>query len=135
NGRITATGPRDVADGAAFNRTQVSARRSDEQRKEGSCMRQCPALERVRAALRRHGVNTEILEFPQGTRTARDAAEAIGTAVGQIVKSLVFVAGDEPVLILVSGAHLADTEKLGRLLGTPVQRADADVVRQATGFA
>lgn len=98
-------------------------------------MRQSPALERVRAALRRHGVNTEILEFPQGTRTARDAAEAIGTAVGQIVKSLVFVAGDEPVLILVSGAHLADTEKLGRLLGTPVQRADADVVRQATGFA
>ena len=54
---------------------------------------------------------------------------------GQIVKSLVFLAGDEPVLVLVSGAHLADTEKLGRLFGTKVKRADADTVREATGFA
>lgn len=98
-------------------------------------MRLSSAVERVQAALHEHGVRGEILEFPQGTRTAQEAADAIGTEVGQIVKSLVFVAGDEPVLILVSGAHLADTEKLGRLFGTTVKRADAETVRQATGFA
>lgn len=93
------------------------------------------AVERVQAALQEHGVQVEILEFPQGTRTAQEAADAIGTEVGQIVKSLVFVAGDEPVLILVSGAHLADTSKLKRLFGVPVKRADAKTVREATGFA
>lgn len=98
-------------------------------------MRLSSAVERVQAALQERGVRAHILEFPQGTRTAQEAADAIGTEVGQIVKSLVFVAGDEPVLILVSGAHLADTKKLGRVFGTKVKRADADTVRQATGFA
>lgn len=93
------------------------------------------AVKRVKAALEKHGVSTEILEFPQGTRTAQEAADAVGTDVGQIVKSLVFLAGHEPVLILVSGAHRADTDKLARLLGVPVKQADADMVRKATGFA
>lgn len=93
------------------------------------------ALARVEAALREKGVHTQILEFPQGTRTAQEAADAVGTSVGQIVKSLVFVAGGQPVLVLVSGAHLADTRKLEREFGAPVRRADADTVRQATGFA
>ncbi|HEY8416943.1 MAG TPA: YbaK/EbsC family protein [Limnochordales bacterium] len=93
------------------------------------------AIERVRAALQEKGVNTQIVEFEQSTRTAQEAAEAIGTSVGQIVKSLVFVAGGQPFLALVSGANQADTDKLGALMGAPVERADARTVREATGFA
>jgi prolyl-tRNA editing enzyme YbaK/EbsC (Cys-tRNA(Pro) deacylase) len=68
-------------------------------------------------------------EFPAGTRTAQDAAAAIGCAVGQIVKSLVFLRDDEPVLVLCSGANTVDAQRLG------LAKADADVVRRATGFA
>jgi len=93
------------------------------------------AKERVRAVLREKGVDTEIVEFAQSTRTAQEAADAIGTSVAQIVKSLGFVAGGQLVLALVSGANQADTDKLGALLGAPVERADARTVREATGFA
>lgn len=93
------------------------------------------AVERVRAALGRVGVNIEIREFAESTRTAQEAADAVGTSVGQIVKSLVFVAGGNPVLVLVSGANRADTGKLEALLGAPVERADPATVREATGFA
>jgi prolyl-tRNA editing enzyme YbaK/EbsC (Cys-tRNA(Pro) deacylase) len=68
-------------------------------------------------------------EFPEGTRTAQDAAAAIGCTVGQIVKSLVFVRGDGPVLVLCSGANTVDAQRLG------LHKADADLVRRATGFA
>jgi prolyl-tRNA editing enzyme YbaK/EbsC (Cys-tRNA(Pro) deacylase) len=70
-----------------------------------------------------------VREFPEGTRTAQDAAAAIGCSVGQIVKSLVFVRGEEPVLVLCSGANTVDAERLG------LAKADADLVRRATGFA
>lgn len=94
-----------------------------------------PATERVEAALAEYGIDVEIKEFPEGTRTAQEAADAIGTDVGQIVKSLVFAADDEPILVLVSGSNMADTEKLGELLNAKVKRVDAQVVREATGFA
>jgi prolyl-tRNA editing enzyme YbaK/EbsC (Cys-tRNA(Pro) deacylase) len=68
-------------------------------------------------------------EFPEGTRTAQDAAAAIGCDVGQIVKSLVFVRDDEPLLVLCSGANTVDAERLG------LAKADAELVRRATGFA
>jgi prolyl-tRNA editing enzyme YbaK/EbsC (Cys-tRNA(Pro) deacylase) len=68
-------------------------------------------------------------EFPEGTRTAQDAAAAIGCEVGQIVKSLVFLRDGEPVLVLCSGANTVDARRLG------LAKADADVVRRATGFA
>jgi prolyl-tRNA editing enzyme YbaK/EbsC (Cys-tRNA(Pro) deacylase) len=68
-------------------------------------------------------------DFPEGTRTAQDAAAAIGCSVGQIVKSLVFVRDDEPVLVLCSGANTVDAKRLG------LTKADADLVRRATGFA
>jgi len=68
-------------------------------------------------------------EFPEGTRTAQDAAAAIGCTVGQIVKSLVFVRADEPVLVLCSGANTVDAQRLG------LDKADADLVRRATGFS
>src|SRR5690606_17982091 len=64
------------------------------------CMSASLAVERVRAALREKGVDTEIVEFAQSTRTAQEAADAIGTSVAQIVKSLVFVAGGRPFLAL-----------------------------------
>lgn len=81
------------------------------------------------------GVTLDVVRYPEGTRTAEDAARAVGCGVGQIVKSLVFVAGEEPIVALVSGANRADTDALSRLCGgVPVRRASADEVREATGF-
>lgn len=75
-------------------------------------------------------------EFPQGTRTAQDAARAIGCEVGQIVKSLVFVAGHEPFIALTSGGNRADTARLEELTGGfPVRRATPEEAREATGYA
>jgi prolyl-tRNA editing enzyme YbaK/EbsC (Cys-tRNA(Pro) deacylase) len=74
-------------------------------------------------------------KFPEGTRTATDAAQAVGCDVGQIVKPLVFVAGGRPVVALVSGANRLDEGRLGVLAGTPVVKADATVARDATGYA
>lgn len=94
------------------------------------------ATERVAQALAPFGLSPRIREFPQGTRTAEDAARAIGTTLGQIVKSLVFVADGRPVLVLASGKNRVDAGKLARAAGaTRVRRADADLVRSATGFA
>jgi prolyl-tRNA editing enzyme YbaK/EbsC (Cys-tRNA(Pro) deacylase) len=82
------------------------------------------------------GLALEVREFPQGTRTAEDAARAIGCQVGQIVKSLVFVAGTEPFLALTSGGNRADPARLSDLLGgVPVRRATAEEAREATGYA
>ncbi|MGQ0569086.1 MAG: YbaK/EbsC family protein [Armatimonadota bacterium] len=92
--------------------------------------------DRVLAALTAHGVAGDVVEFPQGTRSAADAARAIGTTLGQIVKSLVFLADGRPILVLTSGRNRVDTGKLSRLVGAMrVERADADRVRAFTGFA
>lgn len=81
------------------------------------------------------GLALDVREFPDGTRTADDAARAIGVAVGQIVKSLVFLADGSPVLALVSGANQLDEAKLARAAGaTTTGRATADQVRQVTGY-
>ena len=74
-------------------------------------------------------------ELPDSTRTAPEAAAAVGCEVGAIVKSLVFRIGDEAVLALVSGANRADEELLEAGFGAPVERADADFVRAATGYS
>ncbi len=82
------------------------------------------------------GLYLEVREFPEGTRTAGDAARAIDCDVSQIVKSLVFVAGAEPFLALTSGPNRADTGRLSQLMdGRPVRQADANEARNATGFA
>jgi prolyl-tRNA editing enzyme YbaK/EbsC (Cys-tRNA(Pro) deacylase) len=97
-----------------------------------------PNVERVVAAARAAGLEIEVERFPEGTRTAADAARAVGCEVAQIVKSLVFVAGERPVLALVSGASRVDLGKLARAAGTDagaVRRADGDEARAATGFA
>ena len=94
-----------------------------------------PSALRVRRALAAAGLGEGIRRYPEGTRTAVDAARAIGCPVGAIVKSLVFVAGDEPLLVLVSGSNRVDVAALAAHLGRPVRRADAGEVRRATGFA
>jgi len=76
-----------------------------------------------------------VRRFPEGTRTAVDAARAVGCELGQIVKSLVFVAAGQPVIALVSGPNRLDEARLGALAGEPVSKADADAVREATGYA
>lgn len=77
----------------------------------------------------------EVRRFPEGTRTAEDAARAIGCSLGQIVKSLVFLAAGRPVVALVSGTNRLDTSLLGGLAGEPVVKANAEVTRAATGYA
>jgi Cys-tRNA(Pro) deacylase len=91
---------------------------------------------RVRAALAERRLASEIQEFPESTRTARDAAVAIGTSVAQIVKSLVFLADGRPVLVLASGANRVDTRKVAHLAGAHhVEKATAEATREATGFS
>jgi prolyl-tRNA editing enzyme YbaK/EbsC (Cys-tRNA(Pro) deacylase) len=81
------------------------------------------------------GAGLTVQKFPDGTRTAADAARAVGCDVGQIVKSLVFVAGGTPVVALVSGANRLDEARLGMVAGEPVVKADAVTARSATGYA
>jgi prolyl-tRNA editing enzyme YbaK/EbsC (Cys-tRNA(Pro) deacylase) len=76
-----------------------------------------------------------VKEFPAGTRTAVDAARAVGCDVGQIVKSLVFVAAGRPVVALVSGANRLDEKRLAAVAGEPVLKADAEIARTATGYS
>jgi prolyl-tRNA editing enzyme YbaK/EbsC (Cys-tRNA(Pro) deacylase) len=90
----------------------------------------------VVAAGRSRGLELEVREFPDGTRTAADAARAIGCQVDQIVKSLVFVADTDPVLVLCSGGNRVDVVKVGReRSAATVRKADAGEVRAATGYA
>ncbi len=90
---------------------------------------------RVLEAAASKGLELEVLHFPQGTRTAADAAAAIGCEVGAIVKSLLLMSDGGPVMALTSGANRVAYDRVGELLGEPtVRRADADEVRAATGF-
>lgn len=93
------------------------------------------SVEQVKEVLRKLGVKTEVVEFPVSTRTASQAASALGTTLGQIVKSLVFVAEEVPLLVLVSGANRVDLQKLGRIVSREVRKADADEVKEITGFS
>ena len=90
---------------------------------------------RVRAAAAELGLAIDVRRFPEGTRTAQDAATAIGCPVGAIVKSLIFTVDGEVVLALVSGANQLDEAKLAAAAGgSTCRRANADEVRAATGF-
>ena len=94
-----------------------------------------PNVARVTQAARDAGLELEVRKFPEGTKTAQDAADAIGVAVGQIVKSLVFGVDDEIVMALVSGVNQLDEKKLAAAAGgAKCKRVDADAVRAATGF-
>ena len=94
------------------------------------------AIDRFLAAARELGLEPEVRRFPEGTKTAGDAARAIGCDVAQIVKSLVLTADGRPLLALTSGAHRADTARLAELTGSlEVRRASPEEARAATGFA
>lgn len=92
---------------------------------------------RVQEALAAQGFAFEVREFPDSTRTSAEAAAAVGCAVGEIAKSLVFRGAEsgDAVLIIASGANRVDPAKAEALLGEAIKRADADFVREATGFA
>jgi prolyl-tRNA editing enzyme YbaK/EbsC (Cys-tRNA(Pro) deacylase) len=102
-----------------------------------TCMDELSATaSRFAEELRRRGVASRVIEMPDSTRSAAEAAAAIGCDISQIVKSLVFrsVARDQPLLVLASGADRVDEDRLTELVG-PVERARADFVRARTGFA
>lgn len=93
------------------------------------------SVDRVREALVAAGHGDTIQAFPEGTRSAADAARSVGCTVAQIVKSMVFRMDDEPVLVLTSGSNRVDRRKVSDLLGGTVEPADGNWVRKATGFA
>jgi prolyl-tRNA editing enzyme YbaK/EbsC (Cys-tRNA(Pro) deacylase) len=90
-----------------------------------------PTARKVQQRLREHGLDVTVSEVADSTRTASEAAAAVGVEVGQIVKSLVFADGGGPLLVLCAGDRRVDTERLGE----DVRAAKADEVREATGFA
>ena len=94
-----------------------------------------PNVVRVVSAAKERGLEINTKRFPEGTKTAADAAAAIGVTVGQIVKSLVFGVDGEIVMALVSGSNQLDEKKLALAAGgAKCARVDADAVREATGF-
>ena len=93
------------------------------------------SVERVRAALLAAGHPDSIVAFPAGTRTAADAAAAVGCDLAQIAKSIVFRAGDRAAVVITSGANRVDAARAEAVLGVKLGRADADWVRLTTGFA
>ena len=95
-----------------------------------------PSAQKVQDALNQFGVTLQVVEFGASTRTAQDAANAIGCTVGQIVKSLIFKGrqSGKPILVLTSGVNRVDEKKIAALLGEKIDKADADFVRLHTGF-
>jgi Cys-tRNA(Pro) deacylase len=95
-----------------------------------------PTALRFQELLRELGIESPVVEFEETTRTAQDAAAAIGCELGQIVKSLVFRAkSGVPVLVLASGSNRVDEKRIRELIGEKLGKADADFVRQHTGYA
>ena len=95
------------------------------------------SVRRVQDALAAAGSDARVIELAATARTAQDAAGALGVEVGAIVKSLLFLVGGRPVMALVAGDRRCDAEALPGILGLEgrAKRADADAVRDATGFA
>jgi prolyl-tRNA editing enzyme YbaK/EbsC (Cys-tRNA(Pro) deacylase) len=93
------------------------------------------AVDRIARFLAEARAEARLQEFAQGTPTARDAAEAVGCELDQIVKSLLFLCDQAPVLVMVPGSRRADEQKIARTTGAATARkAAADVVREATGY-
>lgn len=94
-------------------------------------------IDDVRRFLGERGFENQIVELSDSARTAQLAAAAIGTSVAQIVKSLIFKGAqtNAPILVLASGANRVDEKKIADIIGEPVKKADADFVRDRTGFS
>lgn len=95
-----------------------------------------PSASKVQLALEKAGFSLQVIELPGSTRTAVEAAQAVGCEVGQIVKSLVFKGkrSNKPILVVASGANRVNESRIEALIGEPLGKADADFVRQQTGF-
>ena len=95
------------------------------------------SVKKVREALIEAGVGDNVIELEETARSAEDAAKSLGVELGSIVKSLVFLVEDQPVMALVAGDHTCKPDALPRALNLEgeVKRCDADQVRAATGFA
>jgi len=95
------------------------------------------SAQKVQDALHTLGLTLEVVELPGSTRTAVEAAQAVGCQVGQIVKSLVFKGkqSERPILVIASGANRVDEKRLEKLIGEPLGKAEAEFVHQHTGFA
>lgn len=91
----------------------------------------------IQDELTRSGLTCQVIEMPDSTRTAQEAADAIGTTVAQIVKSLVFRAktSGQAVIVLASGINRVDEKRIRDLIGETIEKADADFVREQTGYA
>jgi len=96
-----------------------------------------PSAQRVQDALTGRGFGNQVQELPATARSAAEAADALGCAVGQIAKSLVFRGrrSGQALLVIASGANRVDLSRVEALLGEPLDRADPDFVRAETGFA
>ncbi|MCS6908849.1 MAG: YbaK/EbsC family protein [Anaerolineales bacterium] len=96
-----------------------------------------PSAQKVQEAIRQRGYSVEVIELPQSTRTAVEAAQAVGCEVAQIVKSLIFKTKRtaRPILVIASGANRVNERTIEALVGEPLGKADAEFVRQQTGFA
>ncbi len=94
------------------------------------------SAQRVQDALHASGVTCAVVELPASTRSAKEAAQAIGCKVEQIVKSLIFCGKNthKPILVLASGSNRVNEQKLSGLTAEPIQKANADFVREKTGF-
>jgi prolyl-tRNA editing enzyme YbaK/EbsC (Cys-tRNA(Pro) deacylase) len=94
------------------------------------------SAQKVQAALAEQGFHGQVVQLPGSTRTAQEAADAIGCTVAQIVKSLVFKSVDtgRPILVETSGINRVDERRVKELIGEKVEKADADFVREKTGF-
>ena len=94
------------------------------------------SAQKVQNALAAHGVDLRVVEMPQSTRTAADAAAAVGCDVAQIAKSLIFrtQTTDRPVLVMASGRNRVDEKKVSAHIGEAIGKANAEFVRARTGF-
>jgi prolyl-tRNA editing enzyme YbaK/EbsC (Cys-tRNA(Pro) deacylase) len=95
-----------------------------------------PSAQRVQNALDACGVELQVIEMPNSTRTSAEAAVAVGCTVGQIAKSLIFRGRESarPLLVIASGSNRVDEKKLAALFGEKIEKPDADYVRTRTGF-
>ena len=95
------------------------------------------SAQKVQDVLDQYNLSLDVLELPDSTRTAGEAARAVGCDVGQIVKSLIFKAkrSARPVLVLTSGANRVDEKKIESLIGEPLGKAGADFVKETSGFS
>lgn len=96
-----------------------------------------PSAQRVQDALAAQGFSSAVIELADSTRSAAEAAAAVGCQVGQIAKSLIFKGAEtgRAILVIASGANRVHEKRVGKLLGEKLEKADADFVREQTGFA